>query len=186
MPRGAAERGPVPRHLLGTSRSLRAWHACADPGFQRLHELLVRKRWSRAAGARGPSPQDERIHLHVFDDLLPRATAPVPCRVLHLLADLLLGPAFPQHGQGCQFPGRYAWHEAVGSVRRLVACLTPLRGCAVAVLSADDEGLMKYFQIRLPGRLVLMAIDASRMHDDARNGVERRGIGRWGRFAATA
>src|SRR5258708_2772563 len=99
---------------------------------QRLHELLVRERWSRAAGAGGPSPQDERIHLHVLDDLIPRATAPVPCRVLHLLADLLLGPAFPQHGQGCQSPGRYAWHEAISRVRRLMTRLALLRGWRIA------------------------------------------------------
>src|SRR5260370_25569871 len=67
-----------------------------------------------------------------------------------------------------------------------MTCLARLRGCAVAVLSADDEGLMKYFQIRLPWRLVLMAIDASRMHDNARDRVKRRRIGGSGRFAATA
>src|ERR1700738_374413 len=172
--------------IARSSFPLRAWHACADPGVQRLRQLLLRERWSRAAGAGGPGPEYERIHLHVLDDLLPAATAPVPGRVLHLLADLLLGPAFPQHGQGCQFPGRYAGHKAVGRVRRLVACLAGLCGRAVAVLAADDQRLMKNFGVRLPWRLILMAIDASRMHDDARDRVEERRIGGWGRFAATA
>src|SRR5258708_38286237 len=165
---------------------LRAGHTCANPGVQRLYELLMRERRSRAAGAGAPGPEHGRPPLHVPDALMPRAPAAVPRRVLHLLADLLLGPAFPQHGQGCQLPGRYAWPEAVGRVRRLVACLTPLRGHAVAVLSADDQRLMKNFGVRLPGRLVLMAIDASGMHDHARDRVEGRGIGRLGGFAAAA
>src|SRR5207245_3249242 len=99
---------------------------------------------------------------------------------------LLPRPAFPQHGHRCKVPGRYAGNETISRVRRLMTRLALLRGRAVAVLSADDERLMKDFQIRLPGRLVLMAIDASRMHDDAGDGIEQRGSRRWRRFAATA
>src|SRR5882724_4429961 len=177
-------KAPRPRRDRLSTR--RAGHACADPGLQRFHELLVRERWSRAAGAGAPGPEDEWIHLHVLDDLLPGATAPVPSRVLHLLADLLLGAAFPQHGQGCQFPGRYAWHEAVGGVRRLVARLTRLCRRAIAVRSADDERRMKNGGVRLPWRLIRTAVHASRMHDEARDRVEGRGIGRLGRFGAAA
>src|SRR5216684_4816387 len=45
---------------------------------------------------------------------------------------------------------------------------------------------MKDFQIRLPGRLVLMAIDASRMHDDAGDGIEQHRRRRRRGFAAAA
>src|SRR5262245_20441764 len=99
-----------------------AWHPRFDPGFQHFDEVLVRERGGRAP-ARGPGPEDERIRLHVLDDLLSRATAAVARRVLHLLADLLLAPAFPQHGQGREVPVLDAWHEPVGRVRRLMAGL---------------------------------------------------------------
>src|SRR5438445_13826859 len=99
---------------------------------------------------------------------------------------LLPRPAFPQHGHRCKVPGRYARNETISRVRRLMTRLALLRGRAVAVLSADDERLMKDLQIRLPGRLVLMAIDASRMHDDAGDGIEQhRSRGRRS-FAAAA
>src|SRR5437899_8733183 len=103
------------------SPALRAWHAGANPHFQGCHKRFVRKRWNRPVLAGGPRPEDERIHLHVFDDLFARAMAPVPRGVLHLLADLRLGPAFPLHGQRGEAPGRYTWHEAVGAVGRLMA-----------------------------------------------------------------
>src|SRR5258706_1061885 len=65
--------------------------------------------------------------------------------------------------------------------------LARLRGRAVTVLSADDEGLMNDPGVGLPGRLVLVAIDAPRVHDDARDRVERRRRGGRGRpFAAWA
>src|SRR5215472_12236587 len=100
--------------------------------------FLMRERGSRAP-ARGPGPEDERLRLHVLDDLLSRATAAVARRVLDLFADLLLAPAFPQHGQGCEVPVLDARHEPVGRVRRLMAGLARLRGGAMAVLSADNE-----------------------------------------------
>src|SRR5262249_28134729 len=50
------------------------WHPRIDPGLQHFDEVLVRERGSRAP-ARGPGPEDERIRLHVLDDLLSRATA---------------------------------------------------------------------------------------------------------------
>src|SRR5438128_7521675 len=93
------------------SSTVRTGHACADPGFQSFHELLVRERRRRAVGARRPGPEDERIRLHVLDDLLAAVAAAIPCRVFHLLADLLLRPAFPEHGQRCKMPGCYAGHE---------------------------------------------------------------------------
>jgi hypothetical protein len=65
-----------------------ARHTSVNPGFQRDHELLMRERWSRAAGAGVPSPQDERVRLHVLDDCLPRATAPVPAPEIY---DLVRG-----------------------------------------------------------------------------------------------
>src|SRR6516162_5387584 len=49
-----------------------AWHPRFDPGLQHFDEVLVRERGSRAL-ARGPGPEDERIRLHVLDDLLSRA-----------------------------------------------------------------------------------------------------------------
>src|SRR6266478_3665022 len=66
-------KAPRPRRDRLSTR--RAGHACADPGLQRFHELLVRERWSRAAGAGAPGPEDEWIHLHVLDDLLPGGTS---------------------------------------------------------------------------------------------------------------
>src|SRR6266496_3359752 len=153
--------------LLG-SATLRAWHTCVNPGFQRVHELLVRERWSRA-GAGVPGPEDERVRLHVLDDCLARATAPVPAGVLHLLADLLLGQALPLHGQRWQAPGRYTRHEPVGRVRRLMARLTRLGGHPEAGATADDQRLMKSAGIGLQRRLDLVAVHASRMHDNARD-----------------
>src|SRR5437016_2450305 len=99
---------------------------------------------------------------------------------------LLPRPAFPQHGHRCKVPGRYARNETISRVRRLMTRLALLRGRAVAVLPADDQRLMKDLQIRLPGRLVLMAIDASRMHDDAGDGIEQRRSRRRRGFAAAA
>jgi len=113
----------------------------------------------------------------VLDDLLSRATAAVARRVLDLFADLLLAPAFPQHGQGREVPVLDARHEPVGRVRRLMAGLARLRGDAMAVLSADNERHMNGPGIALPGGLVLMAVDASRVHDDARDRLERPGGG---------
>src|SRR3989441_12453358 len=129
-----------PYTTLFRSPALRAWHAGANPHFQGCHKRFVRQRWNRPVLAGGPRPEDERIHLHVFDDLFARATAPVPRGVLHLLADLRLGPAFPLHGQRGEVPGRYPWHKAVGAVGRLMARLARLGGRAVAVLSADEIG----------------------------------------------
>src|SRR5207237_5033581 len=100
------------------------------------------------------------------------ATAAVPLRILHLLADFRLGLAFPQHGERREAPVGHARHESVRRVRRLVARLTGLRRRAVAILSADDEGPMDDLLVRLPGRLDLMAVDASRVHDDAGDGLE--------------
>src|SRR5437868_9242600 len=94
------------------SSTVRAGHACADPGFQSFHELLVRERRGRAVGARRPGPEDERIRLHVLDDGLAAAAAAIPCRVFHLLADLLLGLAFPDAGQRCKTPWSYPGHAA--------------------------------------------------------------------------
>ena len=118
-----------------------AWHPRFDPGLQHFDEVLVRERRSRAP-ARGPGPEDERIRLHVLDDLLSRATAAVTRRVLDLFADLLLAPAFPQHGQGREVPVLDARHEPVGRVRRLMAGLARLRRGAMAVFSADNEGTL--------------------------------------------
>src|SRR5262249_53439672 len=140
---------------LRSSLPLPARHPGLDPGLQRLDELLVSERRSRAPGARFPAPEDERIGFHVLDDLLSRAAAAVARRVLHLFADLLRAPAFPQHRQRRQVPCRDTGHEAVGRVRRLMAGLAGLRGRAVAVLSPHDERLMKSPGIALPGRLVL-------------------------------
>src|SRR6516164_3581735 len=151
-----------------------AWHPRFDPRLQHFDEVLVRERGSRAL-ARGPGPEDERIRLHVLDDLLSRATAAIARRVLDLFADLLLAPAFPQHGQGREVPVRDARHEPVGRVHRLMAGLARLRGGAMAVLSADNERHMNGPGIALPGGLVLMAVDASRVHDDARDRLERPG-----------
>src|SRR6266568_2054872 len=103
----------------------------------------------------------------------------------NLLADLRLGPAFPFHGQRGEVPGRYTWHKAVGAVGRLMARLTRLGGRAVAVFSADDQRSMDRGGVRLPGRLVLMAVHAPWMHDDARDRVERRRLARLCRCAAT-
>ena len=83
------------RGLVDAGFESLARHARFDPAFQGFHELLVRKRGSRAAAAGGLGPQDERIRLHVLDDFLLRAAAPVPGGVLHLLADLLWAPPFP-------------------------------------------------------------------------------------------
>src|SRR6267143_4250065 len=182
LPVIAEVRAAAPR----PSSTVRTGHACADPGFQSFHELLVRERRGRAVGAGRPGPEDERIRLHMLDDVFAVAAAAIPCRVFHLLADLLLRPAFPQHRQRRELPGRHTRHEAISRVRRLVTGLALLRGRAVAVLSADDERLMKDFQIRLPGRLVLMAVDAPRMHDDAGDGIEQRRIGHRSGLAATA
>src|SRR6266568_8776468 len=65
-----------------TLPALPAWHAGANPHFQGCHKRFVRKRWNRPVLAGGPRPEDERIHLHVFDDLFARAMAPVPRGVL--------------------------------------------------------------------------------------------------------
>src|SRR5262245_22072377 len=155
-----------------------ARHSCLDPGFERFDELLVRERGRRAPRAWIPGPENERIHLHVLDDLLCRAAAAVTGWILHLFADLLLAPTLPEHGQGSELPGRDARHEAAGRVRRLMASLAPLRGRAVAILSAVDERLMNGAGIALPGRSVLMAVEASRVHEDARDRIERRGRSR--------
>ena len=69
------------------SSTVRAGHACADPGFQSFHELLVRERWGPAVGAGRPGPEDERIRLHVLDDVFAATAAAIPFRVFHLLAD---------------------------------------------------------------------------------------------------
>src|SRR5690242_3395112 len=153
---------------------LRAWHAGANPHFQGCHKRFVRKRWNRPVLAGGPRPEDERIRLHVFDDLFACAMAPVPRGVLHLLADLHLGPAFPLHGQGGEVPGRYTRHKAVGAVGRLMARLARLGGHPVAIFSTNDQRSMDRGGVRLPGRLVLMAVHAPWMHDDTRDRVERR------------
>src|SRR4029077_20991562 len=153
---------------LAPLSSLRAWHAGAKPHFEGCYERLVRKRWNRPVLARAPRPEDEWIHLHVFDDLFARAMAPVPRGVLHLLADLRLGPAFPLHGQRGEVPGRYTRHKAVRGVGRLMARLARLGGHAVAVFSADDQGSMDRGGVRLPGRLLLMTVHAPWMHDHAR------------------
>jgi len=151
-----------------------AWHPRFDPGLQHFDEVLVRE-WGSRAHPRGPGPEDERIRLHVLDDLLSRATAAVARWVLDLFADLLLAPAFPQHGQGREVPVRDARHEPVGRVRCLMASLARLRGGAMAVLSADNERHMNGPGIALPGGLVLMAVHASRVHEDARDRFERPG-----------
>src|SRR6266852_1130471 len=171
--------------MESNSSAARAWHARAHPGFQRLHEPLMRERWSCASHARRPSPEDERIHFHMLDDLLPGTTASVSRRVLHLLSDLALGLAFPQHGQRCKAPGRYARHKGVGRVRRLMARLARLCWRAVVILSPDDQRLMNNGGVGLPGGAGLVAIHASGMHDDARDRVEELRIGRGGRFDAT-
>src|SRR5207245_10895423 len=91
----------------------------------------------------------------------------------------------PLHGQRGEVPGRYTWHKAVGAVGRLMARLARLGGRAVAVFSADDQRSMDRGGVRLPGRLVLMAVHAPWMHDDARDRVERRRPGRLCRRPAT-
>src|SRR5438067_6214212 len=63
------------------SSTVRAGHACADPGFQSFHERLVRERRRRAVGAGRPGPEDERIRLHVLDDVFAAVAAAIPCRV---------------------------------------------------------------------------------------------------------
>src|SRR5262249_58400849 len=99
-------------------------------------------------------------------DLLSRATATVARRVLDLFADLLLAPAFPQHGQGREVPVLNARHKPGGRVRRLMAGLARLRGGAMAVFAADNERHMNGPGIALPGRLILIAVYASRVHYD--------------------
>ena len=123
----------------------------------------MRERWCGAMGARSPGPQHERVALHVLDNLLSAPTATVPSWVLHFLTDLRLGQPLPLHRQGCQVPARDARNETVGCVRRLVACLTLLGGRAVAILPTDHEWLMKDGSIRLPWRIVLVAVQASRV-----------------------
>src|SRR5438309_10105656 len=88
----------------------------------------------------------------------------------------------------CEAPVVLAEHESGRGVRRLVASLTGLRGRALVILSADDERPMDDLLVRLPGRLVLMAVDASRMHHDAGDGLEQSGLRRGGLrgFAAAA
>src|SRR5260370_39352318 len=54
------------------SSTLWAWHACADPGFKRFHESLVRE-WPSAVGAGRPSPEGQRIRPHMLDDLFTGA-----------------------------------------------------------------------------------------------------------------
>src|SRR5215472_6970713 len=152
-----------------------AGHARFDPGFQSLDELVVRERGQRTARARGPGIEDERIRLHVLNDLFGRATTSVARRIFHLLANLLRAPAFPEHRQRREAPISNAGHEPVRRVRRLVTGLTLLRRRTVAVLPANDERQMDRPGIALPRRLVLMAVDASRVHEDARDGIESRG-----------
>src|SRR5262249_27438135 len=151
--------------------------------FERFHELVVREGGSRAAGAWGPGPEHERIGLHVLDNLLCRVAASVACGIFHLLADLLRATSFPEHRQWREVPIRNTRHEAVRRIRCLMTCLTLLGGCAVAVLSADDERQMNSAGIALPRRLVLMAVDASWVHEDAGDGIERRPGGCLGRLA---
>jgi hypothetical protein len=67
-----------------------------------------------------------------------------------------------------------------------MAGLAGLGGSAVIVLSANDQRLMHDRSISLPWGLDIVAIDASGMHDDARDRVEQSRVGRWGRFRATA
>src|SRR5438309_11417830 len=78
----------------------------------------------------------------------------------------------------CEAPVVLAEHESGRGVRRLVASLTRLRGRAVVILSEDDERPMDDLLVRLPGRLVLMAVDASRVHHDAGDGLEQSGLRR--------
>src|SRR5437588_2836534 len=78
---------PPLRSAQRPSSTVRAGHACADPGFQSFHELLVRERWGPAVGAGRPGPEDERIRLHVLDDVFAATAAAIPFRVFHLLAD---------------------------------------------------------------------------------------------------
>jgi hypothetical protein len=59
-----------------------------------------------------------------------------------------------------------------------MARLTALRRRALAILSADDERPVDDLQIRLPRRFVLVAVDASRMHDDAGDRLKQLGIRR--------
>jgi len=70
-------------------------------------------------------------------------------------------------------PRGNARNESVSRVRRLMARLALLRRRAVAVFSADDQRSMNPFGVGLPGRLGLMAVDASRVRDNARDRVER-------------
>jgi len=95
--------------------------------------------------------------------------------ILHLLADLLGTAAFPKHRKRREVPTGNTRHEAIRRVRRLVARLALLCGRAVAVLSADDEREMNSARIALPRRLVLMAVDAPRVHEDAGYRIESRG-----------
>src|SRR3989449_8400632 len=104
----------------------------------------------------------------------PRSTLFPYTTLFRSLADLRLGPPFPLHGQRGEVPGRYTRHKAVGAVGRLMARLARLGGHAVAVFSADDQRSMDRGTVRLPRRLVLMAVHAPWVHDDARDRVERR------------
>src|SRR5215468_4848480 len=164
------KRPPPPRTT--SSSTLRTGHACTHPGIQSLHEFLVRERRGRTTTAGRPGPEDERVRLHVLDDIFTTFATAIAGRVFHLLADISLRLAFPQHRQRCQVPVRHARYESVGGVRRLVAGLARLRGRAVAVLSADDQRSMNDLRVRLPRRLILVAVDAPRMSDDACDGFE--------------
>src|SRR5215813_4137635 len=178
------KRPPPPR--MTSSSTLRTGHACTHPAIQSLHELLVRERRGRATTAGRPGPEDERVRLHVLDDIFATFATAITRRVFHLLADLSLRLAFPQHRQRRQAPVRHARYESVGRIRRLVAGLASLRGRTVAILSADDQRLMNDLRVRLPRRFILMAIDAPRMGDDACDRFEEGRIrGRRRRAART-
>src|SRR5262249_13436790 len=125
-------------------------HTCPDPGFQSLHEPLVRERRGCTATPGHPGPEGERVRFHVLDDTLASLATAVAGWVFHLLADLSLRLGLPQHLQRAQGPRRHARYESIGRIRRLMAGLARLRGHAVAVLSADDQRSMNRLQVRLP------------------------------------
>lgn len=136
--------------------------------------------WLRPAP--GSHAQSTRgVGGHVVDDLSACAPVAVACRVFQLAADIARVEPLPVHAGGRQVPVLGARNTPVGRVAGLVAGHTVLARGAFAVWPAHHVLGVPDTQIRLAGCFGLMAVQATRMHQNTRHGGEqgcwRRGFG---------